>query len=93
MEAWINTKLSPHYGDAPRWHIRNAEEIVYANELLDEHLRSPVGSLRSIHQDNNQAETPGSAAPDFVSWLDAQRYFSSDSDQLISGSFWCYAIV
>ncbi|CAM6088632.1 unnamed protein product [Calypogeia fissa] len=59
VEAWISTKLSPNDGDAPSWHIPNAEEIAYANELLDEHLRAPLASLLSICQNNMESEGAG----------------------------------
>ncbi|XP_024018767.1 proteasome activator subunit 4 [Morus notabilis] len=51
LEEWISTK---DYSDdkhlAPKWHIPSAEEVQFANELLDLHLRSALDDLLRICQ-------------------------------------------
>ncbi|KAL6203633.1 hypothetical protein ACLB2K_027333 [Fragaria x ananassa] len=52
LEEWISSKdhsdNKPLVG--PKWHISNAEEVKFANELLDLHLRSALDDLLRICQ-------------------------------------------
>lgn len=63
LEEWISTK---DYSDdkhlaGPKWHIPSAEEVQFANELLDLHLRSALDDLLRICQTKIHSD-PGSSS-------------------------------
>jgi proteasome activator subunit 4 len=47
--------------DGPKWHYPNNDEIAFANHLLSLHLQSPLACLRSICNENRQANSSGTA--------------------------------
>ena len=52
LEEWISIK---YFSDdeqifRPKWHLPTAEEIQFANELLDLHFRSALDNLSIICQ-------------------------------------------
>lgn len=62
IEAWMSIKdfdVSTFKGQAPVWHSSTSEEITYANELLDSHLRSMLPELLSFCQQERSTEGSG----------------------------------
>lgn len=52
LEEWISTKdfFDDKHLAGPKWHIPSAEEVQFANELLDLHFRSALDDLLRICQ-------------------------------------------
>lgn len=60
LEEWISNKgfSDDEAFTGPKWHIPNAEEIQFANELLNLHLESALDELSKICEDSIHSD-PG----------------------------------
>lgn len=58
LEEWIQSKSaqSDNIGSCPTWHIPSNGELLFANELLDLHLRSALDDLLTICQTKLHSE-------------------------------------
>uniref|UniRef100_A0A0D6R2L6 Proteasome activator subunit 4 n=1 Tax=Araucaria cunninghamii TaxID=56994 RepID=A0A0D6R2L6_ARACU len=59
LEEWISTKESDTAKalEGPKWHLPNNDEMVFANEILDVHLRSVLVKLKQICQTEHHQES------------------------------------
>ncbi|BBN03450.1 proteasome activator subunit 4 [Marchantia polymorpha subsp. ruderalis] len=61
IEEWYSTSGSdaPEEGSGPTWHITNADEVAFVEEILNLHLRDSLADLRSIVNDAVRSKPSG----------------------------------
>eukprot|EP00250_Pteridium_aquilinum_P007746 c17405_g1_i1 orf=311-5854(-) len=66
IEEWLSTKPDSGFDktDGPIWHLPSANEISFANELLDLHLKGALAELKSIcvHSNSEISSSPAGTA-------------------------------